>query len=58
MQVEVEACNTPLKGSFREAPGTLHALQKLMMLFPATRSLAVPLLARGPTLYVSKDQTS
>lgn len=59
MQVQVEACNTPLKGSLREAPGTMHALQTLTMLFPASRSLlAVPLLTRGPTLRVSKDQTS
>ena len=35
-----------LKGSLRGAPGTVHAL---LMLFPASRSLAVPLLARGPT---------
>lgn len=37
----------PLKGSLREAPGIVHTLQTLMMLFPASRSLAVPLFSQG-----------
>lgn len=47
MQVRVKACNMPLKGSLREAPGIVHTLQTLMMLFPANRSLAVPLFSQG-----------
>lgn len=46
------------EGCLREAPGSTSALETITMLFPASRSLAVPLSARGPTLHFSNAQTT
>lgn len=46
------------EGCVKEAPGSVSVLETVTMLFPASRSLAVPLSARGPTLHFSKAQTT
>ena len=42
------------EGCVREAPGSASVLETVIMLFPASRSLAVPLSARGPTLHFAQ----
>jgi len=44
------------EGVVKEAPGSASVLETVTMLFPASRSLAVPLSARGPTLHFSNAQ--
>lgn len=46
------------EGRVREAPGRASVLETVTMLFPASRSLAVPLSARGLTLHFSNAQTT
>lgn len=40
----------------REAPGSASVLETVTTLFPASRSFAVPLSARGPKLHFSNAQ--
>lgn len=40
----------------RMAPGSVNVLETVRKLFPASRSLAVPLSARGPPLHFSNAQ--
>lgn len=44
------------EGGVKETPRSASALEMLTMLFPASRSFAVPLSARGPTLHFSNAQ--
>lgn len=46
------------EGCVREVPRSVSVLETVTMLFPASRSLAVPLSARGPTLHFSNAQTT
>ncbi len=42
----------------KKAPGSVSALETVTMLFQASRSLAVPLSVRGPTLHFSNAYTT